>query len=186
MTKGVGDRVTPVRGSAHARPVKCGALVIERISRLTPDADDPVGMYLVGSAASAVWAYDRWLGFLNATVDGLRQQGRLRLLAEALVAQAWAAVHQAREPLAVSAAEEASRLARETGELRWTAAAQLALAMIAAERGDFPSAEDLARGAEAHADGCELDACPRAVRSRPRRGGPPALLRRLRTLAANA
>jgi hypothetical protein len=41
----------------HADPLKCGALVIERISRLTPDADDPVGMYLVGSAASAVWAY---------------------------------------------------------------------------------------------------------------------------------
>jgi hypothetical protein len=49
------------------------------------------------------------LGFLNAAVDGLRQQGRLRLLAGALVAQAWAAVDQARELLAVSAAEEASR-----------------------------------------------------------------------------
>ena len=55
----------------------------------------------------------------------------------------------AREPLAVSAAEEASRLARETGQMRWAALAQLAQATIAAERGDLDLAEALAREAEA-------------------------------------
>jgi ATP/maltotriose-dependent transcriptional regulator MalT len=134
---------------AYADPVKRGALVIERISRMTPDVADPAGMCLVGSAANAVWAYDLSLGFLNTAVDGLRAQGRLGLLAQALVAQAWAAVHLGREPLAVSAAEEAARLARETGQPRWAVAAQLAQATIAAERGDFDVAEALACAAEA-------------------------------------
>lgn len=134
---------------AHADPVQRGALVIERISRMTPDPADPVGMHLLGTAASAVWAYDLAVGFLETAVEGLRAQGRLGLLAQALVAQAWSVVHLAREPLAVSAAEEALRLAAETGQPRWAASARLAQATIAAERGDFDAAEALVGEAEA-------------------------------------
>lgn len=133
---------------AHSDPVAHGAFVIDRISRMTPAAD-PAEAYLVGSAAAAVWAYDLSLGFLDTAVSGLRAQGRLGLLAQALVSQAWAAVHLAREPLAVSAAEEAVRLARETGQPREAISAQLAQATIAAERGDFTTAEELAGQAEA-------------------------------------
>ncbi|HEY1636470.1 MAG TPA: AAA family ATPase [Acidimicrobiales bacterium] len=134
---------------AHADPVGHGALVIERISRMTPDARDAAEQYLLGSAASAVWAYDLSLGFLDAAADGLRAQGRIGLLVQTLVSQAWAAVHLAREPLAVAAAGEASRLARETGQVRWAALGQLARATIAAERGDFEAAEALVCEAEA-------------------------------------
>ena len=134
---------------AHADPVGCGAVVIDRISRLTPSIADPAEMYLVGAAASAVWAYDLALGFLDAAVDGLRAQGRIGLLVQALVSQAWAAVHLAREPLAVSAAEEASRLARETGQTRSAVLGQLAQATIAAERGNFEVADALVGEAEA-------------------------------------
>ena len=134
---------------AYADPVAHGAFVIDRVSRMTPLLADPAGAYLAGSAAAAVWAFDLSLGFLDAAVNGLRAQGRLGLLAQALVSQAWAAVHLAREPLAVSAAEEAARLARETGQPREVASAQLAQATIAAERGDFTVAEELARQAEA-------------------------------------
>jgi DNA-binding CsgD family transcriptional regulator len=133
---------------AHADPVGQGARVLERVARLTPAADDPVRTYLVGIAAAAVWAFDLALGFINTAVDGLRAQGRLGLLARALVSQTWAAVHLAREPLAVATAEEANRLARETGQSRWAAAAQLAQATIAAERGDAVATEALAREAE--------------------------------------
>jgi DNA-binding CsgD family transcriptional regulator len=133
---------------AYADPVQRGALVINRISRMTPDASDPAGLHLVGAAACGVWAFDLALGFLDAAVDGLRSQGRLGLLAQALTAQAWAAVHLARQPLAVSAAEEACRLAEETGQPRWAATAQLAQAAIAAERGDLEVADALAHKAE--------------------------------------
>jgi DNA-binding CsgD family transcriptional regulator len=134
---------------AHADPVARGAFVIDRISRMTPIPADPTGTYLVGCAATAVWAYDLSLGFLDTAVNGLRAQGRLGLLAQALVRQAWAAVHLAREPLAISAAEEAARLARETGQLRSAVVADLARATIAAERGEFTVAEEVARQAEA-------------------------------------
>jgi hypothetical protein len=50
---------------AHADPVTRGALVINRISRMIPDAADPAGMYLVGSAATAVWAFDLSIGFAD-------------------------------------------------------------------------------------------------------------------------
>ena len=92
--------------------------VIELITVMTPDVTDPAAMYLIGSAASAVWAYDLALPFLTAAVEGLRARGRIGLLARALVAQAWAAVHLAREPLAVTAAEEGFALTRETGPAR--------------------------------------------------------------------
>jgi DNA-binding CsgD family transcriptional regulator len=133
---------------AYADPAHRGALVIDRISRMTPDASDPAGMHLVGSAACGVWAFDLSLGFLDAAVDGLRAQGRLGLLAQALAAQAWAAVHLAKAPLAVSAAEESCRLAEETGQPTWAATAQLAQAAIAAERGDLELADELARKSE--------------------------------------
>jgi len=134
---------------AWADPVQRGAVVNERIARMTPDVTDPAAMSAVGSAAAAVWAWDLSLPFLEAAVEGYRRQGRLALLAHALVSQAWAAVHLAQGPLAASAAEEASRLARETGELRWAVAAELALATVTAERGDADAAESMVRAAEA-------------------------------------
>jgi DNA-binding CsgD family transcriptional regulator len=134
---------------AWADPVKRGALVIDRISQMTPDATgDPAALHLVGTAATAVWAFDLSLGFLSGAVDGLRAQGRLGLLAQALVSQSWAAFHLAKETLAVSAADEAARLARETGQSRWALAADLARAAVASERGDFETAGALADHAE--------------------------------------
>jgi ATP/maltotriose-dependent transcriptional regulator MalT len=105
-------------------------------------------MLNVGSAATAVWAWDLSLPFLGTAVEGLRAQGRPGLLAQALVSQAWAAVHLTQGPLAMSAAGEASRLARETGQLRWAVAAELAQATITAERGNTGAAEALVRTAE--------------------------------------
>jgi len=133
---------------AQADPAKSGRRVIDRISGLKPDVSDPAGMHLIGVAANAVWAYDLGLAFLTVAADGLRAQGQLRDLAQALTNQAWAAVHLAREPLAVSAAEEAIALARETGQTGWVVAAQLAKAAIAAERGDLLGTETVTREAE--------------------------------------
>ena len=97
---------------ACANPVQRGAVVIDRISQISPDAtDDPVALHLVGTAATAVLAFDLSWEFLSRAVEGLRAQGRLGLLAQALVSQSWAAVHLAKETVAMSAADEAGRLA---------------------------------------------------------------------------
>ena len=134
---------------AFADPVAHGAFVIDRLSAKTPDPSDPTTSYLLGSAASAALAYDLTLSFIEAAIEGMRAQGRLRRLAQALSMQAWAAVHLAREPLAVSASEEACRLAEEISRPAWAATAQLAQATIAAERGDLDAADAAARRAEA-------------------------------------
>jgi DNA-binding CsgD family transcriptional regulator len=144
-----GNEPTPLAILAWADPVQQGALVNDRMSRITPDAADPAGMFLLGSAATAVWAWDRSLAFLDVAIAGLRAQGRLGLLAQALVSQAWAAVHLSRKPLAVAAAEEACCLARETGQPRWVIAARLAQATVAAEQGNHDAAEALTGEAEA-------------------------------------
>ena len=134
---------------AFADPVRQAPLVVSRLSRLHPDAADPAGTYLLGAAATGVWAQDRSLAFLDVAVRGLRAQSRIGLLVQALVSQAWSAVHLARQSLAMTAAEEAFQLAREHGMRRWAATAQLAQAAVAAQGGDFDAAEALVHDAEA-------------------------------------
>jgi len=55
-------------------------------------------MFFAGVAAGTVWSWDRSLPLLKAGVNGLRRQGRLGLLVQALVTQAWAALHSSRIP----------------------------------------------------------------------------------------
>lgn len=112
------------------------------------DPIDPAARRLLGAAASAVGAFDVAPPLLAASIDGLRAEGRLGLLAQALVSQAWTGFFTGDWVLAGPAAEEAGRLARETGQTRWAAAADLADATLAAARGDFDRAEALADEAE--------------------------------------
>ncbi|HEX5895557.1 MAG TPA: AAA family ATPase [Thermoleophilaceae bacterium] len=131
-------------------PVARGRQVIDRISRMAPDArSDPTAMHLIGTAATAACGFDISLPFLNAAVDGLRAQRRLGQLAQALVSQSYAALHLAKATLADSAADEAARLARESGQPRWAVAAELVQATLEGERGDFERAEELCARAEA-------------------------------------
>ena len=133
---------------ACADPIRRGAEVTRVIAELEPDAADPAGMYLIGSAAGAVWSYDLASGFLDVAVGGLRALGNRALLTQALVAQAWTGVHLADGPLALSAANEAGRLARETGQRRWAIGAQFARAAVTAQGGDLDAAEALCGAAE--------------------------------------
>jgi DNA-binding CsgD family transcriptional regulator len=143
------DNPTLLSILACTDPVGQVALVTERIGQLSPDPADPAGSYLIGTAATATWAYDLAAGFFELAVAGLRRQGRRGLLAQALVAQAWSSIHLASGPVTKAAATEADRLARETGQSRFAIAAQLALAAITAEEGDADAAEALTGEAEA-------------------------------------
>jgi DNA-binding CsgD family transcriptional regulator len=147
----------PVAGSdpallmvlASADPVRRGAVVNARIERIPLNHADPAGMHLTGIAAGTVWAWDRALPFLDVAVHGLREQGRLGLLVQTLATQAWAAAHLARPPAVLAAADEAARLAVETGQGHWVHAARLAEAVVASARGDDDAADALTRQAEA-------------------------------------
>ena len=134
---------------AFADPIGQGTVVIDRLPQLTPAArSDAGGMRLAGNAAMAVGAFDLAAGFLAASVDGLRPQGRLGLLARALALQAWSTAHLADLRTAIPAADEARRLAQETTQPLIMATAEAVQAMLAALRGDDESAEALAAQAE--------------------------------------
>jgi DNA-binding CsgD family transcriptional regulator/tetratricopeptide (TPR) repeat protein len=132
-----------------ADPPRRGGDVIERVSALTPDPDgDPEALRLVGMAASTLGAPLQAMRFFAGAIEGLRAQGRLGLLARALVSQAWAAVQLGSWSLALTAAEDAGRLTRETAQPRWEAAAQLAQATVVGLRGEAQEAEALVARAE--------------------------------------
>jgi ATP/maltotriose-dependent transcriptional regulator MalT len=113
-----------------------------------PTRDDPEAMHLLGAAALLVGAFDLAAGFLAASAEGLRAQGRLGHLARVLFLWATAAVHLADLDAAIPTADEARRLALETGEPLWAAGALAVQAMLAALHGEFEVAEALAAEAE--------------------------------------
>jgi DNA-binding CsgD family transcriptional regulator len=132
-----------------AAPVERGQVVIDRLARLPADAgDDPDTVGLLGTVATGVGALDQAPRFLDVAVSGLRAQGRLGSLARALVSQAWAGTFGGAFRVAVPAAEEAERLARETGQERWAATAQALAATSAGLRGDDEAAAVLSLSAE--------------------------------------
>jgi DNA-binding CsgD family transcriptional regulator len=134
---------------ALAGPLERGAAVVDRLAGLGPEAgSDPQAAHLLGLAATGVGAFAEAEHRLEASVAGLRAQGRLGLLAQALVTQAWTGLHRGSWRLAGLAAAEAARLAHETAQPHWVTVAQLAEATLAAYRGDVENAEALAAQGE--------------------------------------
>ncbi|WCB92986.1 hypothetical protein DSM104299_01687 [Baekduia alba] len=126
-----------------------GAAVVERLRRLTPETfEDPNDLRLLGIAAAVAGCDREAFRFFDAAVRGLRAQGRLGLLAEALAAQAWCAWHVGRWDAMVACAEEADRLASETRRVGLAASTRIPPAMLAAMRGDVATAERVADAIE--------------------------------------
>ncbi|WP_202610182.1 ATP-binding protein [Herbidospora solisilvae] len=121
---------------ATVSPIESGGLVIERLESLRDTRFEAPVARILGVAGGAVGAYDLAMPFLNAAVADLRAQGRLGLLAQALVSLMWSLIYGGDLPGALLAAEEAERLARETGQARWQTSAYVGQAMIAAFRGE--------------------------------------------------
>jgi DNA-binding CsgD family transcriptional regulator len=134
---------------AFAAPISRGSAVIDRLSTLAPASVVESGAArLLGTAATAVGAFEPAAGLLATSVAGLRVQGRLGLLARALTLQAWSAAQLADLNVGIPAAEEAVRLARETTQPVILATAQATQAMFAALGGEEDGAETLAAEVE--------------------------------------
>ena len=132
---------------AFAAPIERDAVVLGELDR-TPVAHDAAALYLRGMAVCLAGAFDRALPLLGASAQRLREQGRLRMLAQVLAIQAWAALETANLAIAIPAAEEASRLWSETGNPLWETGARIAQAAVAALRGDRAAVEALTAEAE--------------------------------------
>nr|WP_089211488.1 LuxR family transcriptional regulator [Streptosporangium subroseum] len=134
---------------AYAAPLDRGAVVIERLRRSAAGpAGDSLAVRLLGSTAVLVGDFDLAEALSAASLTDLRAQGRLGLLARALGAQAWSAVHLADLSTAIPAVEEAGRLARETAQPLMYAIVQATGAMLAALRGEHDRVEIYAAEAE--------------------------------------
>ena len=131
---------------ALAAPVQRGREVIAQLTR-RPIAGNTHAAYHLGGASTAVGAFSAEL--IAEAVAGLRAQGRVGLLAQALVAQAWTSVYLGNWGIGLAAAEEAVTLSHETGQLRHAVAGRLAAATLHALRGDG------AANTEAAADAAE-------------------------------
>ena len=137
---------------ANSGAIERGAVVVDELRRIDGETvTEPGQLRLLGQAAFAVGDFDLARGFLARAVAGLRREGRLGLLAQVLVLQAWLAIHVGDWALARPAAEEARRLAEETGQPTWMTGADVTRAMIAALRGEEDLAESLAASAEQRA-----------------------------------
>jgi DNA-binding CsgD family transcriptional regulator len=166
---------------ALAHPEVTGPSVLRRIALIRlPDVADPVAAMHVGIAAEKAGDFATGVRFLARALEGLREQGRLGPLTQALVHYAWVATYTGDWRGAAAAASEAALLARDTRQPQYGLTGELVAALVAARRGSEPDAgvmleqpertlaamnggpllapAHLARGAEALGDGRHEDA----------------------------
>lgn len=133
---------------AYCAPVERGRAVLEALTgQLDRSSEDAEGDQLLGAAAVTVGAPALASRLASRSLDALRAQGRLSMLARALCVQAGSAARLGDVRAAHLAAEEAAELARETGQPLVHAMVHAIRAQLAAVCGD-PHAEAWAAEAE--------------------------------------
>jgi DNA-binding CsgD family transcriptional regulator len=164
-----------------ADPEGSGPSIRRRTFGTSPEEiGDPVAAMDIGIAAEKAGDFVAGARFLDRAANGLREHGRLGVLTQALVHQAWAATHTGAWEAAEMAGAEAARLAADTGQPQFGLTGELVAALAAALRGADPDLEaritapertllatnggpllapaHLARGADALGDGRHEDA----------------------------
>jgi DNA-binding CsgD family transcriptional regulator len=127
-------RVLAVIAMAH--PEATGPQVRAEIGRVRPrEVDDPRAAMNLGIAAEKTGDIGAASTFLGRAVEGLREEGRLALLAQTLTHQAWTAIHAGDWPTAVRAAAEGAALARETQQPQYRVTGQMVGALAVAHQG---------------------------------------------------
>lgn len=132
-----------------AAPIEQGAVILDRLSRVDPALGrDALADFQLGLAALLAGAVVTATPFIDASVEGLRAQGRLGLLTAALSTQAYHGMWSGRWDLSYSAADEAVRLSTDIGNVASAVGCQVAKAGIAAHKGDRVVVETLTDAVE--------------------------------------
>jgi DNA-binding CsgD family transcriptional regulator len=134
---------------AYADPFPNASKVLDYLREAADSGtpgEEPAG-YLA-SAGLVVGAFYDSLTFCTTAIECARAEGRLGFLPRLLARQAIMAVRLPDWDIAIPAAEEACRLATELDQPIWLAAAETAVAMIAAVRGDPAETERATARAE--------------------------------------
>jgi DNA-binding CsgD family transcriptional regulator len=127
---------------AYTAPIARGIAVLDSLASTAPP-DDPEALYLLGTAACLAGDYHQACSLLGTSAATLREHGRLRVLTHVLAVRAWAATMTSNFRVAMPAAQEAGRLAAETGQPLWEAGTWTARAVLAALRGEQDAVRDL-------------------------------------------
>jgi len=123
--------------------------VTERIAAWGIDSSlSPEALQLLGTGAFALDAHELSRDYHTASIDALRERGRLANLAQSLVMRAWSQIHLGGWDISATDATEALKLSLETGQGAWQAGAAVVLAWLATVRGDNATAIELLDGAE--------------------------------------
>ncbi|MGW6014319.1 ATP-binding protein [Streptomyces sp. NPDC055210] len=134
---------------AHAQPIDCGRRVVSGLRRAAaPTTGDPRADRLLGGAALLVGEFELAQRLSRTSAPGLRAEGRLGLAARAWGVQAWSGAQLAQLTSTAAVAEEATRLARDTGQTYLHALGLATEARTAALRGRSERALELAGEAE--------------------------------------
>ncbi len=135
--------------SAYTEPLRRGGEVYAKLKALSGRSIGNANIVrFLGSSANVIGAFDLGVSFLAECSTELRRQGRIGNLPRTLVAQAWAEREVGDWVGAMREAEEAVRLAEETGSALWTAAATIMKAKLAGMQGDLQQSEAHAAQAE--------------------------------------
>jgi DNA-binding CsgD family transcriptional regulator len=122
---------------ALADPEATGSRVRDQIARKHPhEIVDPTAAMYVGVAAEKAGDLVTGEAFLSRAADGLREQGRLGMLAQALVHHAWVAIHTGDWEAAIRHGSEGARLARDTQQPQFGVTGELVAALAAALQGE--------------------------------------------------
>lgn len=136
-----GDDPRVIAISALVSPFDSGAAVVARLAEWAArDTREPALASALGRAGFVAGDFERGLAFARQASDGLRRQGRVALLTQALVLQTFSALYLGRWDVTHMASDEAYRFAVETRQPVWAACAQLGRANLAGLRGEYERA----------------------------------------------
>jgi len=128
--------------SALANPEETGPAVMSHVSRIRlHEVPDAMAAMYVGIAAEKAGDFALGARFLSTAVDGLRDQVRLGVLAEALVHYSWAATYAGEWTAAAAAATEGAALAHETSQPQFGFTGELIGALVLSLRGNDPDVD---------------------------------------------
>ncbi len=135
---------------ALADPENAGPEVRRRLAQpTTTQLIDPVMEAYRGIAAEKAGDFTAGTQLLARAVDGLREQGGLGMLTQALVHYAWVAAYTGRWQVADESAREASALAQDTRQPQYGLTALLVAAIAAGMAGDESRMQELLSRPEA-------------------------------------
>ena len=132
----------------------------------------------IGIAAEKAGDMATGKAFLSRAVDGLREQGRLGMLAQALVHHAWVATHTGDWKEAIRDGTEAATLARDTQQPQFGVTGELVAALASALRGEDIEPM-LAESERALLEGGAWDRCSHLCTSRVARSRPARVVTRM-------